>query len=56
MMINVQPNPACTEAVGELCKLYEQALPVALRLIEGFAAEDALQDVAYCLNFESQIP
>lgn len=56
MMINVQPNPACTEAVGELCKLYEQALPVALRLIEGFAAEDALQDAAYCLNFESQIP
>ncbi len=56
MVINPVPNPACAEAVAHLSALYEDALPLAARLIEGFEAGDGLRDAAYCLNFESQIP
>lgn len=56
MIINRTPNPACADAVQQLYALYQQALPLAERLIEGFDTEDALQDEAYRLNFESQIP
>lgn len=56
MILNLTPNSACADAVRQLYALYEQALPLAQRLIEGFDGADALQDEAYRLNFESQIP
>lgn len=55
MIINPVPNPACAEAVRHLYVLYQQALPLAVRLIGEFDMDYALQDSAYCLNFESEI-
>lgn len=56
MVLNPVPNPACAAAVDELIRLYRTALPLAVRLIEGFGAPDALSDPAYDRNFESVVP
>ena len=56
MILNPQPNPDCIGVVNELCSLYEKALPLAVKLIGGFGEENALNDPAYALNFESLIP
>ena len=55
MMISVSPNPVCEEICVELEQLYQKAVPVAVRLIEGFQAGN-LSDTAYDLNFESVVP
>ncbi len=55
MMISLSPNPLCEEICVELESLYQKAVPVAVRLIEGFK-DGNLSDQAYDLNFESVIP
>ena len=36
-MANPQPNPQCTESNEKLDALYQQAIPLAVRLIEAYA-------------------
>lgn len=55
MMISLSPNPICEEICIQLESLYRQAVPVAVRLINGFN-DGNLSDTAYDLNFESVVP
>ena len=55
LMISLSPNPVCEEICIQLESLYKQAVPVAVRLIDGFKNGN-LSDSAYDLNFESEIP
>ena len=55
MMISLSPNPICEEICVQLESLYRQAVPVAVRLINGFN-DGNLSDTAYDLNFESVVP
>ena len=36
-MANPQPNPQCTESNEKLDALYQQAIPLAVRLIKAYA-------------------
>ncbi len=37
LVANPQPNPQCTESNEKLDALYQQAIPLAVRLIEAYA-------------------
>ena len=53
-MANPQPNPQCTESNEKLDALYQQAIPLAVRLIEAYAETldtDTPLDKAYDHTF-----
>jgi hypothetical protein len=54
LVANPQPNPQCTESNEKLDALYQQAIPLAVRLIEAYAETldtDTPLDKAYDHTF-----
>ena len=54
LVANPQPNPQCTESNEKLDALYQQAIPLAVRLIEAYAGTldtDTPLDKAYDHTF-----
>ncbi len=59
LMIPAHHNPKCEESNIRLGELYNTAVPLAVRLIEGFHLETPavfLSDKAFDRNFESELP
>lgn len=59
MVVNYKPNPGCSRSTADLMAKYAEAVPLAVRLAEGFikylAGEELLEDT-FKYNFESALP
>ena len=59
MVVNYRPNPSCNRSTADLMAKYAEAVPLAVRLAEGFikylAGEGLLEDT-FKYNFESALP